>query len=297
MALNTDKLRKKKSLFSTTLSSSITDSDVTIPLSSASGLPTDTAITLTIDRVDANGVSTPAKVERITGVISGNNLTVALRAQDDTSAAAHDSGAVVEDIWDADTWNDSIDGVLAEHNQDGTHDTTKVVDLATAQTLTNKTLTNPVVNYGDSMPSTNVRCRAYLATDQLNLVDGDWTVVQLGSESYDSGSDFNVATYKFVVPVTGYYQVSWNLTWDDTNMVADKLYVSAIWEATCSTRLSHSHNQSSIGSYIACGGSDILYLTAGKEIQLQCLQNSGGNTVDIKSAAGITYLAIHLLSV
>lgn len=121
MAANTDKLRKKKSNFSTTLSSSITDSDTTIPLSSASGLPTDTAITLTIDRVDANGTSTPTKVERVTGVISGNNLTNALRGQDGTSAAAHDSAAVVEDIWDADTWNDAIDAILASHDQDGGH--------------------------------------------------------------------------------------------------------------------------------------------------------------------------------
>lgn len=121
MAANTDKLRKKKSLFSTTLNGAISDSDATIALSSASGLPTDTAVTLTIDRVDANANSTPALRERITGVVVSNNVTNSLRGQDGSSAQAHNSGAVVEDIWDAETWNDLIDALLVEHTQAGAH--------------------------------------------------------------------------------------------------------------------------------------------------------------------------------
>jgi len=120
-AANTDLLRKKKSNFSTTLSSGISDSDTTIPLSSASGLPTDTAITLTLDRVDSDNVSTPSKRERVTGVIVSNNLTNSLRGEDNTSAQAHSSGAIVEDIWDAETWNDLIDAILVSHDQDGGH--------------------------------------------------------------------------------------------------------------------------------------------------------------------------------
>ena len=132
-AANTDKLRKKKSNFSTTLSAGINDSDATIPLSSASGLATDTAITLTVDRVDGNSVSTPTLVERLTGVISGNNLTVTLRGEDGSTAQAHDAGAVVEDIWDADTWNESVDAILAEHSQAGAH-TVDVISEKTAAT-------------------------------------------------------------------------------------------------------------------------------------------------------------------
>lgn len=135
MAANTDLLRKKKSNFSTTLSSGINDSVQTIPLSSASGLPTDTAITLTIDRVDANGVSTPSLVERVCGVVSGSNLTNTLRAQDGTSAAAHASAAVVEDIWDADSWNDLIDALLVGHTQLGAHNFAQVVDSNGNETL------------------------------------------------------------------------------------------------------------------------------------------------------------------
>lgn len=148
MAANTDKFRKQESNFSTTLSSSITDSDTTIPLSSTSGLPTDTGITLTIDRVDANGASTPSSMERVTGVISGNNLTNALRGEDDSSAQAHSSGAVVEVIWDGETWNDAVDGMIAEHNQDGTHSSITADDVTT-DSVTAETTNGDLTLAGD----------------------------------------------------------------------------------------------------------------------------------------------------
>lgn len=109
-----DKWRKSKSLFSTTLSGGINDSVTTVPLNSTVGLPTDTGVTLTIDRTDA--------VERVTGTVSGSNLINCKRGEDGTSAAAHSSGDTVEAIWDADSWGDAIDSFLSEHAQDGGHD-------------------------------------------------------------------------------------------------------------------------------------------------------------------------------
>lgn len=118
----THKFRKGKSLFSTTLSVGIsTGTGETIALSSTVGLPTDTEITLTFDRVDADGVATPVKVERITGLIIGNNLTSYTRAIDQTTEQAHSAGAVVEYIWNADDLGDIVDGILQEHDQDGVH--------------------------------------------------------------------------------------------------------------------------------------------------------------------------------
>lgn len=118
---NTDLARKMKSGFTTTLSGMIDSSVATIPLSSAAGLPADTAVTLTIDRVNSSGIATPTLMERVVGVVSGSNITVALRGVEGT-AQAHAAGAVVEMIWDADTWNDMVAAFLVEHNQDGTHD-------------------------------------------------------------------------------------------------------------------------------------------------------------------------------
>jgi len=165
MASINDKLRKYKSLFSTTLSTGIgTGTSDTITPATVTGLPTDTAITLTIDRVDSSGIATPSKLERIKGIISGGNLIDYVRGVDGTTEQSHTAGAVVEMVWNAADLNDIVDWGLVEHSQLGVHDKTKVVDLTTAQTLTNKTLTSPILGgtpvidatsaipfYGDSM--------------------------------------------------------------------------------------------------------------------------------------------------
>ena len=152
-----DKLKKYKSLFSTTLSTGIgTGTSDTITPATVTGLPTDTAITLTIDRVDASGTATPSKMERITGVISGGNLIDYVRGVDGTTEQAHSAGAVVEMVQNADDWNNAVDHLLVEHGQDGKHTkvngntvtagTDTVALLTASQTLTNKTLTSPVFN-------------------------------------------------------------------------------------------------------------------------------------------------------
>jgi len=168
-ASNVDKLRKKKSNFSTTLSAGINDSDATIPLSSASGLATDTAITLTVDRVDGNSVSTPTLVERLTGVISGNNLTVTLRGEDGSTAQAHDAGAVVEDIWDADTWNEAVDAILAEHSQAGAH----TVDVINEKTgAAGVTIDSLLIKDGD-IPNARLSSKVITATRTMADASGD----------------------------------------------------------------------------------------------------------------------------
>jgi len=119
-AANTDLLKKYLSLFSTTLSTSIgTGTSDTITPASVSGLPTDTAITITIDRVDSGGVATPTKMERIRGIISGGNLIDYVRGVDGTTEQAHTAGAVIEMVWNADDWNDMVDWALVSHNQSG----------------------------------------------------------------------------------------------------------------------------------------------------------------------------------
>jgi len=121
-AAATDKLKKYKSLFSTTLSTGIgTGTGDTITPATVTGLPTDTGITLTFDRVDSGAVATPTKNERITGVVSGGNFTSYVRGKDSTTEQAHTAGAVIEMVWNAQDWNDMVDWGLVEHGQDGTH--------------------------------------------------------------------------------------------------------------------------------------------------------------------------------
>jgi hypothetical protein len=90
-------------------------------LVSAAGLPTDTAVILTIDRVDASGVKTPSKMERIKGVVSANNVVSCIRGVEGT-AQAHAGGAVVEIIISAANFNSYITAMIAGHGQTGVHD-------------------------------------------------------------------------------------------------------------------------------------------------------------------------------
>ena len=129
-AQNTDLFLKVASNTGWQLNSSgISDAAVTsFGLVSSTGLPTDTAVLLTIDRVDASGTKTPAKMERILGVVSGNNIVSCVRGVEGT-AQAHAGGAVVEIIISAGLWNKFITAMIVEHGQDGKH-----VPPATAKT-------------------------------------------------------------------------------------------------------------------------------------------------------------------
>lgn len=118
-AANTDLLKKGVQTWQGTLAGSITLSSTTITLTSAVGLPVDTAVEITIDRVDSSGVKTPAKKEVVTGVVSANNLIDCVRGEEGT-AQSHASGAVVEVRLTAHQWNDMVDFLLTSFNQDGT---------------------------------------------------------------------------------------------------------------------------------------------------------------------------------
>jgi hypothetical protein len=129
-ALNTDKLKKLSRRWVGQIGSGgVSDATVTtIPLASTTNLPTDTAVVATIDRVDANGTATPSLEETIIGVVSGSNLSTSTRGVEGT-AQAHSAGAVVEILVTAKGWNDIVDHLLVEHNQDGTHKSALVTTL------------------------------------------------------------------------------------------------------------------------------------------------------------------------
>lgn len=121
-AANTDKFRKLARKFVTQVGSGgISDAVVTTgPMGTTTGLPTDTAIDITYGRVDQDGEATPTLEETITGVVSGSNIVSMVRGVEGT-AQAHGAGIVAENLLNAATWNSMVDGILVEHNQDGTH--------------------------------------------------------------------------------------------------------------------------------------------------------------------------------
>jgi len=101
-----------------------------------------------VDRVDANGTATPSKREYIAfTAVSGSTLTTLTRNADGGGTDQdHAVGAIVEFVSDVIQQQALINALLSVVTTAGALDTTKVVDLTTAQALSTKTLTAPVIN-------------------------------------------------------------------------------------------------------------------------------------------------------
>lgn len=151
-AANTDKFKKAKRRFSTTIGvGGFTAGATTLPLTSTSGLDTDTAITLVIEPGGINE-------EVITGVVNGNNVINCVRGKEGTSDATHVAGAAVSMYFTETHWDDLINGILVSHNQDGTQatnsvTTTSITDNAVTTAKLDSTLQGNISNGWVSLSS------------------------------------------------------------------------------------------------------------------------------------------------
>lgn len=154
----TDKARKSYSFLQKTLNGGIDDNDTTITLNNVTNIPTDTAVTCVIDRVDSSGNKTPTLREIVTGIVSGSTLTQVVRGVDGTTAQAHSSGAVVEFVLAGDMWNDLIDLILTEHNQSGGHTAislTSHIDVNDSSTAIRDTSDNELLKFEKTASAVN----------------------------------------------------------------------------------------------------------------------------------------------
>ena len=193
--------------------------------------------------------------------------------------AVEDLVAIVDDVVGTPTTKKSTLQVIADLFKDLT------------QTLTNKTLTNPVINYTDTSLSINVKCRVSLGTAQNNIAANTWTKVLLDTESYDIGGDF--ASYKFTAPVTGYYFVTGSVLWNTKQV--DSHYDMAIYK----------NGVGIANAYIVPGGnyyinpniSDVVYLGEDDYLELYARTADSTATSDITANAAQTFMSVHLLSI
>jgi hypothetical protein len=140
---------------------------------------------MVVDRVDANSVLTPSKREYIsfTGT-SGSTVVTLVRGLAGSTDQDHAVGAIVEFVNDVVQQQAIIDGLLNVNTTAGALDTTKVVDLTTAQTLTNKRLTSPKINEDVAMTASATELNvldgipATLTATELGYVDGVTSAIQ-----------------------------------------------------------------------------------------------------------------------
>ena len=191
--------------------------DTTVGLNSVTGLPTDTAIDLVVDRVDSNGNLTPAKREFIKGIVAGSTLTSVTRGIGNSTAQAHANSAVVEMVWTSDTHNDMASALLTSHNQDGTLKTGSVTNSALASSAVDSTklATGAVVTA--SITDANItpakwtnpyKFGAFMLSIQ-SVSASVWTKAQINTKEFDTNTNFDATTnYRYTVPVNGFYQIS-----------------------------------------------------------------------------------------
>lgn len=184
-ASTSDKLRKGYQTFSTTLATTKDSGASTMSLSSATGLPTTTALDFTVGRVDSSGTRTPSTKAVYKGTLSGttvSNLTL-IEGTDQSHAA----GTVVEITFTASMWNDHIDHHLAEHNQDGTHGDVTTTSISNSGALT--------------------QTGAATITGALTLKSYDGWITETNTWTYVSGTGTVTGVFKISgVDATGYLE-------------------------------------------------------------------------------------------
>jgi len=194
-ASNTDLVRNSTPNFATTLANSMLISDTSMVLSSATGLPTATAITLVIDATDpVSGSPTPTLKEVVTGTLSGTTISNLLRGQDSTTQQAHASGANVVMWVTANLWNDWQASYLAQHTQAGAHVNPSYTGTFTGVngTISSAYLINPY------------KFSVYLAGAQ-STTSNTYVAVNFDTKTFDTGSNYSVSTFKFTAPIAGFY--------------------------------------------------------------------------------------------
>lgn len=192
-------LRKYKSLYSSTCNTFSTGESVTITPASVVGLPTDTEITLTFDRVDSSGIKTPSKMERIRGTIVGSNFVVSSGGRAVEGTEQVHTSPVVEMIWNADDWNDAIDQILVEHNDNGTHKSALVTSLKASGAVVNTgtsdvTIVTPkALADSDYAKTSDIEVTADSTTTFTNKRNNP-RIVTAASYTTDTGTALDVST-------------------------------------------------------------------------------------------------------
>ena len=222
-AQNTDKLRKvaRKWVGQVGAGGVENGTVTTVPLASTANLPTETAIMITIDRVDANGVLTPDKEEGIIGVVSGDNLISCIRGVEGT-AQAHSAGAVVEVLWTAKNVNDIVDAILAEHSQSGAH---------TTDTISEKTegagVTVDGVLIKDGKVATTKAVSVQITDASTDITTGDGKAILNIPTLLDGYVLKRVAASVTTAPVGAAISIQINNVTDNVDMLSTRLTIDA----------------------------------------------------------------------
>ena len=138
----------------------------------------------------------------------------------------------------------------------------------------------------------NVYTRVYLSAQQSDLTDDTWIKINLNTVFKDLGLNFDTATSKFIVPVTGLYQIIASIEF--SSVVTAKRYQTAIYNNGASIREVSSHASLATNLTVECN--ELVYLQELDEVELYGQAEAGVSTVDVVSGSKATLLIIRLVT-
>lgn len=153
-------------------------------------------------------------------------------------------------------------------------------------------------SYTDTAPNVNVKARAYLGTNQT-LTTATTTKVQLNTESYDVGGDFDNATnYRFTIPVNGYYLINAKVKFANSADLNERFLINVYVDgaATFEVLRGSSYTVGAAGRSEDITFSDVGYFTANQYLELYARHDFGVDS-NILAGARNTFLSVHLLSI
>ena len=145
--------------------------------------------------------------------------------------------------------------------------------------------------------------RAYLASQMNNIAaaGANYYKINLDSETYDIGADFDTANYRYVVPITGYYQVNGVVSIGAHTPAAALIYRIAIYVDPLGVGspalkirgddVKGAVDYATIGLVL----SDILFLNVGDFVYLYIYTTDTG--ADVWAGTAYTFMSIALLGV
>jgi hypothetical protein len=150
---------------------------------------------------------------------------------------------------------------------------------------------NPQVTFGGNLTTNNVSLKAYLSSNQNNLVSGMPTKVNLNAIIWDDGSNFDSVNHRCIAPINGRYLIYGLIGYQ--NIIANKRYFAMPYvNGICKEFVITAPGLVGNHTIPFCVETTVL---EGEYIELYAQSIAGTNNVDLLVGEATTFLCIDLV--